>query len=168
VAAPATGYTDAGLANGFAEYYHVQAVGVNPACDGVLSACKSATPQPFAGTIKFDAAQYSCAGTIAITVTDANIPSTTQNVTVSSGAEPGGETVILTQTPLGSATYVGSIATTSAAAGSDGLLSVADGNTITGTYIDADNGQGGINVVQTTTAGADRVFPIISAVASST
>jgi subtilisin-like proprotein convertase family protein len=167
VAAPSTNYTDTGLANGFAEYYHVQAVGVNPACDGVLSACKTGTPQPFAGTVKFDATSYSCAGSITITVTDANIPGTTTTVNVTSTSEPSGEIITLTQTPLGSANYIGSIATTASAPGADGQISVANGDTITGTYIDADDGVGGVNVVRTTTAGADCVTPIITSVTAS-
>lgn len=166
VTAPTTTYTDTGLANGFAEYYHVQAVGTNAACDGVLSNCSNATPQPFAGTVKLDASAYNCASTITITVTDANIGASTTTSTIASNAEPGGETVTLTQVG-GSASYVGTIPTTSAPAGSDGLLSVADGNTITATYIDADDGQGGHNLTRTTTAGVDCVAPVISNVQSS-
>jgi hypothetical protein len=56
--APGTAFIDSGLANDFAEYYTVQAVGSNPACDGPLSNCQTVTPQPFAGTVKLDAAVY--------------------------------------------------------------------------------------------------------------
>ncbi|HEX4826023.1 MAG TPA: proprotein convertase P-domain-containing protein [Candidatus Polarisedimenticolaceae bacterium] len=161
VNAPTTTYTDSGLANGFTEYYHVQAVGTNTNCDGVLSDCSNVAPQPFAGTVKLDAGAYNCASLITVTVTDANIGSTTTTVKITSNAEPLGETVTLTQVN-GSANYLGTISTTSSPAGADGLLSVADGNTITATYIDADDGQGGTNLTRTATAGADCLAPLIS------
>ena len=40
-----------------------------------------------------------------------------------------------------------------------------NGDTITATYIDADDGQGGVNIARTTAALADCVVPIISSVA---
>ncbi|HEX4825425.1 MAG TPA: choice-of-anchor J domain-containing protein [Candidatus Polarisedimenticolaceae bacterium] len=165
VTAPTTTYTDSGLANGFAEYYHVQAIGANANCDGVLSNCSSATPQPFAGAVKLDASAYNCSGLVTVTVTDANIGSTTTTAKLTSNAEPLGETVTLTQV-AGSANYVGTIQATSAPAGADGLLSVADGNTITATYIDADDGQGGHNLTRTATAGVDCAAPAITNVQS--
>jgi subtilisin-like proprotein convertase family protein len=164
---PSINYTDTGLANGFTEYYHVQAMGSNPACEGVLSNCVNATPQPFAGTIKFDSSLYSCTGTISVSVLDANIGSGTTTVNIKSTTEPAGETITLTETPPGSANYQGSIGTTTNAPGSDGLLSIVNGDTITGTYIDADDGQGGINLTRTTTAGTDCAAPVITNVASS-
>ena len=42
---PGTTFTDSGLANGFAEYYTVQAVGASASCDGLLSNCQAVTPQ---------------------------------------------------------------------------------------------------------------------------
>ncbi|HEX4826058.1 MAG TPA: proprotein convertase P-domain-containing protein [Candidatus Polarisedimenticolaceae bacterium] len=166
IATPATtNYTDSGLANGFTEYYHVQAMGSNPACEGVLSNCQAVTPQPFAGTIKLDASTYNCSATIHITVTDGNVAGATTSINIKSGTEPAGETVTLSQT--GVATYTGSIVVTSAAPGSDGLLSVTSGDTITATYVDADDGQGGTNVPRTTTADADCNAPTISNVQSS-
>lgn len=41
---PGPSYTDSGLANGFAEYYAVQAIGSNSACEGPLSNCQIVTP----------------------------------------------------------------------------------------------------------------------------
>jgi subtilisin-like proprotein convertase family protein len=161
-----TTYTDSGLANGFAEYYRVQAIGANQACDGLLSNCQTVTPQPFAGVVKFDRSTYSCSGVINVTVTDGNIAGATATVAITSGTEPGGETITVTQVG-GSADYVGSINTTAAPAAADGYISVANGDTITGTYIDADDGIGGVNLTRITTAGADCVFPIISNVQSS-
>jgi hypothetical protein len=166
VAAPTTSYTDSGLSNGFTVYYAVQAQGGNTACESAVSACSAATPQPFAGSIKLDRAAYACqGGTINITVRDANIGASTTTATVFSDAEPTPETVILTETPPGSAKYIGSIGTTTGPAVSgDGLLSVQTLNTITAQYIDADDGQGGFNLVRQATATSDCTPPQISGI----
>jgi len=164
---PGTSFTDTGLANGFTEYYTVQAVGANAACDGRLSNCQAVTPQPFAGSVKLDAAVYSCSGVLHLTVTDANIGAATTTVSIASTAEPAGETVTLSRTAPGSANYVGTINATSAPAAADGAISIAHGNTITATYIDANDGQGGVNLTRQTTAAADCASPAISNVASS-
>jgi subtilisin-like proprotein convertase family protein len=163
----ALNFTDGGLANGFTEYYRVQAVAAGTNCEGALSNCQAVIPQPFAGVVKLDAGTYSCAGTVNITVTDANIGSDTTTVSVTSGTEPGGETVTVTRVAPGSANYAGTITTTSAPAAADGLISVANGDTITATYIDADDGQGGSGIIQIATANVDCVFPIITNVQSS-
>lgn len=167
VAAPATTYTDSGLATGFPENYRVQAVGANSACTGTLSSCQTATPQPFAGSISLDRGTYGCSATITITVRDANIGAPSTAATIWSTREPGPTTVTLTETPSGSARYVGSIPTTSAPPSpSDAALSLGDGDLITAQYIDSDDGQGGQNLVRQTTAAADCQAPSILNVAS--
>ncbi|MEW5806202.1 MAG: hypothetical protein AB1756_02460 [Acidobacteriota bacterium] len=162
VAAPNTTYTDSGLANDFTEYYRVQAVGSNSSCFGPVSNCVDVTPQPFAGSIKFDRSQYNCNDTITITVRDANVGASTVNVTIWSTTEPDPETVICTETPPGSSKFIGTINTTPSAPASDGLLSLTNGDTITGQYIDADDGEGGHDLVRQTTAVADCIGPNIS------
>jgi subtilisin-like proprotein convertase family protein len=157
-----TTYTDTDLANGFAEYYRVQAVGANAACDGRVSNCLTVVPQPFVGVIKLDSATYSCAGTLHVTVVDGNVGAASTTVTLRSATEPGGETITVTPAPPGSANYTGTISTTTAAPAADGLLSVANGDTITISYLDADDGQGGVNLTRTTTASVDCVAPIIT------
>ena len=70
--------------------------------------------------------------------------------------------------PRPTAAFVGSINTTAAApVNGNGVLSVANGNTITVRYIDADDGAGGVNVQRQDTASVDCVPPVISNVASS-
>jgi subtilisin-like proprotein convertase family protein len=164
VAAPTTTYTDIGLANGFNYYYRVQAVGTTPACESQVSACKTATPQPFAGVVTLDKPAYACASSIGISVLDGNIGSSTTAVSIRSTTEPTPEIVTLTQTPPGSATYVGSIPTTPAGPATNGQLSLVNGATITVEYVDADDGIGGTNVLRTATAVADCVGPVISGV----
>jgi len=167
VAAPATSWTDTGLPNSFPLYYRVQAVGANSACDGPVSSCEVATPQPFAGSITLDRATYGCSVTINITVRDANIGASTTTATIWSTTEPAPQTVVLTETPPGGSKYVGSIATTPAPPASDGLLSIVNGDTITAHYLDADDGSGGHNLIREATSGTDCLSPSITAVASS-
>ena len=156
VPAPGTSYVDTDLPNGTTFFYRVQAQGSNSACESAVSACVQATPQPFAGTIKLDRPAYSCAGTMGITVIDANIGAPTTTVQVSSTTETAPETVVLTQTSPTSGKYVGTIATqgTGPVAG-DGVLSIADGDAISVTYLDADDGQGGTNLLREAAAAGD-------------
>ncbi len=166
VAAPTTSYTDTDLPNGFTVYYAVQAQGANTACESALSNCSGITPQPFAGSIKLDRATYACqGGTIVISVRDANVGSSVTQATVFSTAETVPETVLLSETPAGSAKFIGSIGTTTGPpVGGDGLLSVQSSNTIIARYIDTDDGQGGVNLTRETTASSDCVVPQISAI----
>ncbi len=159
-----TSYLDVGLQNGLAEHYSVQAVGTNSACDGPLSNCVSVVPQPLAGVLTLDAAAYSCAGTIRVTVSDANIGAAATTAKVTSPQEPAGETITLTQTAPGSVVYTGTILTTGTAAAADGKISVANGGTVTATYIDADDGDGGVNRPRTESASIDCIAPAISLV----
>lgn len=120
----------------------------------------------FAGTVSLLANSYSCSSVINITVADANlIGAGTQNVTIWSDSEPSPnpETIVLTETPPSSGVFAGSIPTTVAPPGlNNGLLTVADGDTITVHYVDADDGQGGTNVPREDTALADCTGPVIS------
>jgi hypothetical protein len=118
-----------------------------------------------AGTVTLNKPEYKCADTLTITVLDCGLNTNDQQietttVTVASTTEPAGETVILTETDPGSAQFVGSIplSTTNAS----GVLQVAEGDTVTVTYIDADNGQGGTNVTVTAMAPVDCTPPTIS------
>jgi fibronectin type 3 domain-containing protein len=164
VPAPSTTFTDSGLANGFVEYYMVQAVGSNSACDGPVSNCEAVTPQPYAGSVKFDRAAYGCSVTINIKIEDANIGSSTTTATIWSTTEATPETVTLTEMAPGSWKYVGSINTTSDPPASDGLLSITDGDLITARYIDADDGEGGHDLVRETTAVGDCFPPVVSGI----
>jgi len=155
VAAPTATFTDTGLANGYPVNYRVQAIGGNSSCQGSVSSCQTVTPAAFAGSIKLNASVYNCSSVVTVTVTDENVGSSTTTATLTSTAEPGGETITLTESPAGSGTYTGTITLTSAPAAADGNLSVVHGDTIVATYIDANNGSGGINVSRQTKASVD-------------
>jgi hypothetical protein len=117
-----------------------------------------------AGTAKLDTDKYACEDSVEISVLDCGLnvnPDAVDTVTVTatSNSEPGGEAVTLTETSANSALFEGTaiISATDAA----GVLKVADGDTLTVTYIDADNGEGQPAIV-TAGAAVDCAPPTIS------
>jgi subtilisin-like proprotein convertase family protein len=157
-----TTFTDTGLANGLDRYYRVQPRGFNALCEGRVSNCQVVTPQQFNGSVKLDAPTYTCSSHVAVSVVDANIGAGITTVKVTSATEPAGEIITLTQVAPGSASYSGTIILTGGAPAADGLVSVAHGDTITATYIDANDGLGGINVARQASAAMDCAGPVIS------
>jgi len=126
-----------------------------------LVACSST------GTIALDASKYQCADTIGIQVIDCDLNANnsvieTVTVTVASDSELGGESVVLTETAAESADFRGSLPVDGV--DSSGVLLVADGDAVTATYLDADDGQGGQNVSVVATAAVDCTPPAISGV----
>lgn len=135
-------------------------------------------PQPFSvaatpylvncssvGTISLNSDKYPCESSATIRVIDCDLNTDNQvidtvTVTIASNSEPGGETVLLTETAAESAAFLGSIPLSATNAG--GTLQVAHGDTVTVTYIDADDGMGGFNIARTDTATIDCVGPVIS------
>jgi len=120
-----------------------------------------------AGVIQLDAQVYNCTDLVTIAVTDCG-PNTNPNVVeqisvaVDSTSEVGVEQAVLIETGPDTAEFRGSIATSTS--NSPGVLLVAHGDTITVTYIDANNGQGGYNVPVVATAGVDCQSPAIGSV----
>ncbi|TWT41948.1 hypothetical protein RAS1_30720 [Phycisphaerae bacterium RAS1] len=135
-------------------------------------------PQPFSiaagpflvncssiGSISLNADEYNCSSSATLRVVDCDLNTDagaieTVNVTINSTSEPAGETVLLTEVAPDGATFVGtiSLSTTNAA----GVLQIAHADTVTATYLDASDGQGGFNIARTDTATVDCVGPIIS------
>lgn len=128
----------------------------------------NATFDPF-GIVTLDRNRYGCSDAIGIEVRDDSLAGFGAiAVVLASSVEGGGETVGLAENPPGSARFTGTFPTTALPpATGDGALSVADGATITVTYLDADDGAGGVNVPRTDTALADCAPPVITAVQSS-
>ncbi len=117
------------------------------------------------GLITLDRDKYPCSATATIRVVDCDLNTDdgvaeTVNVTIASTSEPAGETVTLTESGPQTALFVGTISL--ATVDSGGVLQIADGDTVTTTYVDADDGQGGINVNVTDTATVDCTPPVIS------
>lgn len=111
----------------------------------VIAANVPVGPQPFAlvatggldptyGRVTLDRASYGPGDAVRITVTDSDATAVTVRAT--SGLEPAGETVALTQ-PAPGAPWKGSIPLAFAQPATDGILEVRNGDTITVTYQDA-------------------------------
>jgi hypothetical protein len=105
------------------------------------------------GTIDLDQVLYGIEDIATITVADLDLnllPGTAETVLVDvdSTTEPGGESVLLTETGPDSSTFEGTL--TLSATDSGGILWVSDGDTVTATYNDADDGTGNPAVVTDT------------------
>lgn len=118
------------------------------------------------GFITLDRPVYRCAGdTVHIAVTDNDLAGTgTLAVTVRSSWETTPEPVGLAEAPAGSGNFFGTVVTTASPPPSPGSLSLRNGDTLTATYLDADDGKGGTGVSKEAVAEADCVAPAISGV----
>jgi hypothetical protein len=117
-----------------------------------------------AGSVDFTSPKFGCEGIASMRVNDCDLDTDpnaidTVTISVSSDSEPAGESVLLQETGVGTATFEGSIPLS--ATNAPGVVQVVEGDTLTATYVDADNGQGGQNVVVTDTAVIDCTPPIL-------
>ncbi|MCD4750598.1 MAG: hypothetical protein K8R59_14605 [Thermoanaerobaculales bacterium] len=124
-----------------------------------------------AGTVSLDSTAYTCEDKVTVAVSDCGLnldDNTIDTVTVDidSTTETGVEEVLLIETDAASADFRGTIDVS--ATDDVGILQVAEGDTITVTYLDADDGQGGTNVPVTTIATVDCTPPGISNVRTTT
>jgi len=123
------------------------------------------------GRLQLDRALYACGDEVSIRVVDCDLNTSdtvidTIVVTIESTTEPGGETVLLTETAPETADFRGVILLDTVDA--PGVLQVsALGDVVTSTYIDADDGQGGSDILVQATVDVDCVPPVISNVQSS-
>lgn len=131
-------------------------------------------PQPFSltatpqfvgcsqtGVAGLDKSLYPCSATANLKVVDCGLNTSdsvvdTVTVNVSSTSNPSGVNVVLTEIAPEAADFRGSISL-------GGTLAVANGDTVTLTYQDADSGSGSPATV-TSNAGVDCVGPVISGV----
>jgi hypothetical protein len=118
-----------------------------------------------AGTVTLDRPKYACEGVVNVEVVDCGLNTNdsvieTVTITVNSTGDPAGESVLLTETQPSSARFQGSVELSPDS--SSGVVQVAEGDTTTATYIDADNGEGGTGIVVTATATVDCTPPTIS------
>ncbi len=103
---------------------------------------------------------FTCDDLVTVTVSDIDLTNDTVDVTASSLTEPGGETVTLFATE-DEGVYTGTVQLSPAAAvAGDGLLAVSDADTITVTYLDADDGDGNLDVPKTDEATTDCAAPV--------
>jgi hypothetical protein len=118
-----------------------------------------------AGLLSLDSTAYACESMLAATVNDCGLNldpelPDTATVTIVSASEPAGETITLTETAPDSGVFEGNI--TLSASGAPGVLRVADGDAVTVTYLDADDGAGGKDIHVTAAAVVDCLPPAIT------
>lgn len=119
------------------------------------------------GTFEFDATLYRCEDTLDILLTDCGLNTTdlvaeTVVVSVDSFTEPGGESVVLTETGTQTARFAGTLTLSSTDAA--GVLQVVEGDAVTARYTDADDGMGGSNVLVTGSIAIDCTPPTVISV----
>ncbi len=115
------------------------------------------------GTLSIREQATNCGGTLTITVSDTDLKgSSSLTVKVTSQSEPAGETATLSETGANTGVFKGSINVAPGDPTSDGVVQVVDGDVVTATYIDADDGHGGTNVSKTDSADIDCTVPRIS------
>ncbi len=120
-----------------------------------------------AGIASLDRNVYQCGAELALRVSDCDLNmddnvAETVIVHVTSDSDPMGEMVVLTETGPLTADFRATLPT--AMTDSAGVLRTLDGDTITLTYVDADDGFGNMNVNVTDTATVDCAPPIITGV----
>jgi hypothetical protein len=120
-----------------------------------------------AGTIELDRTRYSCASDAEVTVVDCDLNTSSGSaqtvvVQLTSGAEPGGESLLLTETGPNTSRFEGTLPLSSTNAA--GVLWVSAGDTVTAHYLDADDGAGGFNVSVSDAALVDCTPPNILSV----
>ena len=114
------------------------------------------------GGISLDASAYACGNTVQVTVFDADLAGAGSiAISIGSETESGGESLILNELGASSGAFRGAITTATTVPLNDGVLQVSSGDTITAEYVDANDGQGGSNVLKTATAAADCFGPVI-------
>jgi subtilisin family serine protease len=124
------------------------------------------------GSITLDRRSYALGTPVIITVVDghentAPAIADTVTVTVTSVAEPVGETIILIETDPTSGIFQATFDLTTSAIPGDGKLGVTTGGQITAQYIDLDDGAGSYNVLRSASSDVDLSGPGISSVSIS-
>ncbi len=107
-------------------------------------------PCSSAGSVQISGNLFACEAVAEVRVLDCDLnldPDTveTYEIDVRSTSEPLGETVLLTETGPGTAAFSGMV--TLSETDANGVLLVAHDDVVTATYIDEDDGMGGVNVV---------------------
>jgi len=113
------------------------------------------------GNVQLDKKLYTVPGKILISVSDIDISNQpTLAVNILSDTEPGGESVSLLQISPG--WFSGEITLETGSTASDGLLQVSDADTVSVSYVDQNDGSGGVNITKTASAIIDLLPPTIS------
>ncbi len=122
-----------------------------------------------AGTVAFVEGLYSCSDVMTLSLRDDSLQGApSQGVTLHSDSETAPETVTLLPMEPDSGRFLGTVPLTDAPpAAADGRLSVVHGDAVTVEYVDADDGEGGTNILRQDVRTVDCQPPAITNVASS-
>ncbi len=142
VPAGTTSFTEPHVPIEYPAVYLVQARGERASCLSEMSDCVAANDGAGRGTLSVDREYYRCDDSIVVTMRDANAGPGPLQARVSSPAEPAGELITLQPTSPGASRYRGAIRTTTSVAHGDGRIAVTDGDAITVTATDVDDGSG--------------------------
>ncbi|MCH8253585.1 MAG: S8 family serine peptidase, partial [Planctomycetes bacterium] len=117
------------------------------------------------GVILMNAVLLGCSSIAEIQVIDCDLNTDdnkieTIEVNIASDTSPAGETVVLTEIDAATANFLGTIQLSTEDV--EGMLQVSPNDTVTATYIDADDGVGGENVPVVFTATVDCDGPVIT------
>jgi len=118
-----------------------------------------------AGIVSLDRVKYACASTANIQVVDCDLNTDdavveTVSVTVVSDTDAAGETILLTETAAETAAFAGTLQLSETEG--PGVLQIAEGDNVTVTYVDADDGFGNLNVNVEANSIVDCEPPVIS------
>ena len=124
-----------------------------------------------AGQVAIQAADYSCSDTIDFELVDIDLNGDPlvvdmAQVSITSSTEPAPEVIVLTETGINTSVFRGTISTGSGAVSADGILQLTDGDLITASYFDSDDGAG-FTATSFDTAIADCGGPKITNVGAS-
>jgi hypothetical protein len=130
--------------------------------DAYEAVLNSASPN---GKINLKQTAGSCNAQLNLTVTDSDLKGTgSLSVNVKSTTEPGGETIVLNESGPNTGSFRGIVTLSPNPPASNGTIEVRHGDLVTATYIDANDGQGGLDVPKLDTANVDCRAPLISAI----
>lgn len=148
------------IAPGDAQEVTIRVTAVSLPGDGVPSA-PGLTDQDFAlyvdnviapeaeGRLHLDRREVSCTGSLDVLLTDSGLSGGGRAVVrATSPGEPGGESFDLTEFPLSSGVFRGSVPLATGPAAADGALQVVDGQEVVIAYEDDDTGDGSGAVVE--------------------
>jgi hypothetical protein len=121
------------------------------------------------GTVEFLQGLATCTGSATVRVVDCDLnlnPLAVESIAiqVTSTSDPLGLSVQLVETSIGSGRFEGTV--DFAAFGSASQLGVQPGDTVTATYVDASDGQGGFGVTKSATLQADCTAPTVLGVST--
>ncbi len=114
-----------------------------------------------AGLVDIEQPKINCSDSVRILVSDSDLRGAEMVTVDVTGSSGDAESLVLMETEPDSGVLVGEISTATGPSGADGVLQVVEGDTVTASYQDADNGEG-MMVERNDTAEVDCTTPTIT------